>query len=77
MNYRYQVLEEGPGRPAFSPRASLVLPTGSVSDGRGNGSYGLQVNLPFSKRHGAFYWHWNAGFTWLPRAEAQGPAATR
>ena len=28
MNYRYQVLNEGPGRPAFSPRVSLVVPTG-------------------------------------------------
>ena len=27
---------------------------------------GLQVNLPFSKRRGDCYWHWNAGFTWLP-----------
>ena len=28
--------------------------------------HGLQVNLPFSKRHGDVYWHWNGGFTWLP-----------
>ena len=75
MNYRYQALNEGPGRPAFSPRVSLVLPTGSVRNSLGNGSYGLQVNLPFSKQHGNVYWHWNAGFTWLPRAEAQGPAS--
>ena len=74
INYRYQLLEEGPGRPAFSPRASLVLPTGSVGDGLGNGSYGLQVDLPVSKRRGAIYWHGNAGFTWLPRAEAAGSA---
>jgi len=75
INYRYQAMEEGPGRPAFSPRASLVLPTGSVSEGRGSGSYGLQINLPFSKRRGAIYWHGNAGFTWLPRAEAAGSSA--
>jgi DtxR family Mn-dependent transcriptional regulator len=72
LNYRYQVLNEGPGRPAFSPRVSLVLPTGSVRNSVGNGSYGLQVNLPFSKRRGSIYWHWNGGFTWLPRAEVQG-----
>ena len=30
LNYRYQALTEGPGRPAFSPRVSLVLPTGDV-----------------------------------------------
>ena len=41
-------------------------------DGRGNGSYGLQVNLPFSKRSGGFYLHGNAGFTWLPDAQASG-----
>jgi hypothetical protein len=69
------VLTEGPGRPAFSPRASLVLPTGSVRNARGDGSYGLQVNLPFSKRSGTVYWHWNGGFTWLPRAKATGPAS--
>ena len=33
------------------------------------------MNLPFSKQHGDFYWHWNGGVTWLPRAEAQGPAS--
>jgi DtxR family transcriptional regulator, Mn-dependent transcriptional regulator len=69
INYRYQALTEGPGRPAFSPRASLVLPTGDVPRLRGTGSPGLQVNLPFSKQTGDWYWHWNAGFTWLPRAE--------
>jgi DtxR family transcriptional regulator, Mn-dependent transcriptional regulator len=77
LNYRYQALSEGPGRPAFSPRASLVIPSGNVEAGRGNGSYGLQVNLPFSKRHGSIYWHWNAGLTWLPSAESPIAAATR
>src|SRR4051812_721722 len=72
LNYRYQVLEEGPGRPAFSPRATLVLPTGNVDGGRGDGSVGLQVNLPFSKQRGDVYWHWNGGATWLPRAEVLG-----
>jgi DtxR family Mn-dependent transcriptional regulator len=73
VNYRYQLWTEGAGRPAFSPRASLVLPTGRVDSGRGLGSYGLQVNLPFSKQAGDIYWHWNAGLTWLPRAAAPGP----
>ena len=70
LNYRYQAVIEGPGRPAFSPRLSLVLPSGNSDDGLGNGSPGLQVNLPFSKQTGDWYWHWNGGFTWLPRAEA-------
>ena len=70
LNYRYQAVMEGPGRPAFSPRLSLVLPSGNSNKGLGNGSPGLQVNLPFSKQTGHWYWHWNGGFTWLPRAEA-------
>jgi DtxR family Mn-dependent transcriptional regulator len=71
LNYRYQALKEGPGRPAFAPRATLIVPTGSVDASRGSGSYGLQVNLPFSKQRGDIYWHWNAGFTWLPREKAR------
>jgi len=69
LNYRYQALTEGPGRPAFSPRVSLLLPTGDVPRSRGSGSAGLQINLPFSKQTGDWYWHWNGGFTWLPSAE--------
>jgi hypothetical protein len=62
INYRLQVLEEGKGRPAFSPRISAILPSGGADVGAG--SHGLQVNLPFSKRHGDFYFHGNGGFTW-------------
>jgi DtxR family Mn-dependent transcriptional regulator len=69
INYRYQVATEGPGHPAFSPRLSLILPTGSTSRGLGSGSAGLQFNLPFSKRTGDWYWHGNGGATWLPRAQ--------
>ena len=65
INYRYQALTEGPGRPAFSPRVSLILPTGSAERGRGAGSSGLQFNLPFSKQTGDIAWHWNAGVTWF------------
>jgi hypothetical protein len=60
---------EGPGRPAFSPRVSVVLPFGDVPGELGAGSAGLQFNLPFSKQTGDWYWHWNAGLTWLPQAE--------
>jgi DtxR family Mn-dependent transcriptional regulator len=69
VNYRYQALMEGPGRPAFSPRISVVLPFGSVPRGLGEGSPGLQINFPFSKQMGDWYWHWNAGLTWLPQAD--------
>ncbi len=65
INYRFQAMVEGPGRPAFSPRLSLVIPSGDSSDGRGQGSWGLQANLPFSKQRGDWYLHWNAGVTWL------------
>ncbi|MCA1583454.1 MAG: hypothetical protein LC791_01320 [Acidobacteria bacterium] len=70
VNYRYQALTEAPGRPAFSPRFSVVLPTGGESRGLGQGSAGLEINLPFSKQWQDVYWHWNAGFTLLPRAYA-------
>ncbi|HEY2434526.1 MAG TPA: transporter [Vicinamibacterales bacterium] len=62
INYRLQVLEEGDGHPAFSPRISAILPTGRVAAGAG--THGVQVNLPFSKHRGDFYFHWNGGFTW-------------
>jgi DtxR family Mn-dependent transcriptional regulator len=70
LNYRYQAMKEEPGKPAFSPRVSVVLPTGDSDKGLGFGSFGFQVNLPFSKQTGDWYWHWNAGLTWLERAKA-------
>lgn len=63
LNYRYQVLNEGEGRPAFAPRVSAILPTGSSADATDRP--GLQVNLPISKQSGRFYLHANAGLTWL------------
>jgi DtxR family Mn-dependent transcriptional regulator len=71
VNYRYQATKEGPGKPAFSPRLSAILPTGDSNRGLGNGSFGAQMNLPFSKQTGNWYWHWNAGLTWLARAKAR------
>ena len=60
INYRYQATaSEGPGRPAFSPRLSLILPTEATP--AATDSTGLQFNLPFSKQTGDVYWHWNAG----------------
>ena len=49
LNYRFQALYESEAAPAFAPRFSLVLPTGSEEKGTGSGSLGYQVNLPFSK----------------------------
>ena len=65
LNYRYQLLTEAPGRPAMSPRLSLVVPTGREADGLGDGAVGLQVNVPASKQFGNLYLHGNAGGTWL------------
>jgi DtxR family Mn-dependent transcriptional regulator len=67
LNYRYQAMMEGPGKPAFSPRLSVLLPTASDIDV--GDSLGLQFNLPFSKQTGDVYWHWNAGLTWRPSAD--------
>lgn len=65
LHYRFQALHEGPGRPAFAPRFTAIVPAGSVDTGGGEG--GIQINLPVSKQHGDFYLHGNGGFTWLPR----------
>ncbi len=72
LNYRYQASMEGPGRPAFSPRISVILPSGRPSRGLGDGSFGLQFNLPVSKQTSDWQWHGNAGLTWLPAADADG-----
>jgi DtxR family transcriptional regulator, Mn-dependent transcriptional regulator len=69
INYRWQASTEEDSRLAFSPRLSLILPTGNASKGLGNGGPGWQVNLPFSKQFGNAYLHWNAGFTHTPAAE--------
>ena len=70
VNYRFQALMERAGVPAFSPRISLILPSGNADEERGNGGAGWQVNLPFSKQLNDVYVHWNAGFTHLPSATA-------
>ena len=67
LNYRYQALEEGELKPAFAPRFSLVLPTGSRRRETGNGVVGYQWNLPFSKKVAPrLSLHANFGLTYLP-----------
>lgn len=68
LNYRYQAWTETSSRPAFSPRVSLILPTGGLS--RGHDRVGFQINLPFSKQVGDWYFHWNGGFTDHPKVDA-------
>jgi len=72
LNYRWQASTEAGWLPAFSPRVSLILPSGNAEQGLGDGSAGWQVNLPFSKQAGDLYFHWNAGFTHLPSADGDG-----
>jgi len=78
LNYRYQLFEEGPGRPAVAPRLTVLCPTGSQGRGLGVGAWGWQMNLPVSKQHRDFYFHGNVGLTWYPRVrtdvEGTGPA---
>ncbi len=70
LNYRYQLVGSGDTRVAFSPRLSLIFPTGDSAQGRGAGSFGLQTSLPLSvvlaKK---LVSHWNAGATFLPHAQ--------
>jgi DtxR family Mn-dependent transcriptional regulator len=68
INYRYQALTETASRPAFSPRISIILPSGDEHRGLGTGRVGWQMNLPVSKQCGDFYVHANGGATWLRAA---------
>lgn len=74
INYRVQVLEEGPKRPAFAPRLSFVVPSSPDRRSLHSRGAGWQINLPFSKRVGRLYLHWNAGGTFL-RAEVRATEA--
>jgi DtxR family Mn-dependent transcriptional regulator len=67
LHYRYQALTETATTPAFSPRLTVILPSGNADKDLG-GDAGWQINLPFSKQIGDGYLHWNAGFTHLPGA---------
>lgn len=72
VHYRLQLFDGSDERPAFSPRVSLIVPSGSTSTGLGNGSFGWEFNLPFSRQVGDLFFHWNAGMTHLPSARVDG-----
>ncbi len=77
INYRYQALYEDDNKPAFAPRFSLIVPTGSRRRGTGNNVVGYQWNLPFSKKFGPrFAAHANFGLTYLPHVRALLDAGT-
>ena len=66
LNYRIQLTSDTRGIPAFSPRISVILPTGDSGRGLGDGGLGWQLNLPFSEQARDIYLHWNIGFTRMP-----------
>jgi hypothetical protein len=64
LNYRYQ-LSYKENFVACSPRLSIIVPTGNHSKRLGEGSWGLQFNLPVSKRWtNQFINHFNLGTTY-------------
>ena len=66
INYRYQIFYKE-NWACFSPRLSVILPSGNYRKGLGYDVLGLQINLPVSKRL-SDYWvvHLNGGYTLLP-----------
>jgi hypothetical protein len=70
LNYRYQLVGNGDTRVAFSPRLSLILPTGDSTQGRGAGSFGVQTSLPLSVvLNKKLVSHCNVGATYFPHAQ--------
>ena len=67
LNYRYQLIGSGETKVAFSPRFTLLVPTGDYKIGQGAGALGYQGMLPVSWVHNQrFVTHWNLGATITP-----------
>jgi len=65
LNYRYQAILLT--QFAFSPRFSLIFPTGYYKNGLGAGVFGYQVSLPFSYLVSRkIVTHYNLGITVTP-----------
>jgi hypothetical protein len=68
LNYRYQAVYIN--RFAFSPRFSLILPTGNYRNGLGSGIIGYQLSLPASYLLSTkIATHYNLGLTFTPNAK--------
>jgi len=68
LNYRYQAVLRN--RFAFSPRFSLIFPTGNYKNGLGSGVIGYQLSLPFSYLLSTkIATHYNLGVTFTPNAK--------
>jgi len=77
INYRRQVFGRDEDPIWFSPRLSVVLPSGSARKGTGAGGAGLQLNLPLSVRvNRALVTHWNAGLSTTRARNALGARGT-
>lgn len=69
VHYRYQLVGSSQTRFAFSPRFSVLLPSGQPRLGRGAGGTGVQAGLPFSiGLHPRLTTHVNLGITHTPHA---------
>jgi hypothetical protein len=67
IHYRYQLVGSGQTRFAFSPRLSVLLPSGQPHLGRGAGGTSVQAGLPFSLvLHPHLATHVNLGITHTP-----------
>jgi hypothetical protein len=65
LNYRYQAILRT--QLAFSPRISLIIPTGNNRKGLGAGAFGYQISLPFSYLISRLLvTHYNLGLTITP-----------
>lgn len=65
INYRYQAIFQS--RLAFSPRFSILIPSGNYRRGLGSGVPGYQADLPVSFiLSSRFVSHYNAGITLIP-----------
>jgi hypothetical protein len=69
LNYRYQAVFTD--RLAFSPRFSLIFPTGDYTTSAGSGAVGYQANLPVSFiLTPKIVTHYNFGSTYIPGAKS-------
>jgi hypothetical protein len=70
LNYRYQAINLN--RLSFSPRFSLLFPTGNYHKELGSGGPGYQVNLPVSfLLSRKLVTHYNLGATFIPVSKNQ------
>lgn len=76
ISYRYQAWLESATMPAFAPGVSLIVPTGSGTKGTGDGSFGFEIGLPFSKIvSDRVTLHANAGMTSLFHVDGRQPTS--